>query len=827
MSLHTLVRICVFAVGIAIGIFIERMISPGLTRDAIAIIALIVLAIIAFALVLMTGILLGVQTRATSQPDERVLSGVWNVAAEVTGIQAVQVAADANQAVSEGSPVTSPGARAPRLPLEVGLGKWRVTTRRDQVLAGERNGGDGPARTVTLRINSAWFTGGRTRFERIRAQLANRDVVLRLLLLCAVLALAAQWDFHPVELDLPPLSLLLFGLALLALFGVIVGVGKETPPEIPLDARTARPFGQFLTSAIRTALLVSSLGLAVLTLHLILIKSGDVSYLDAFVAWAVGCLAYLIAFMPYPIHWAWKSWLRTHWIEVLMVAALTLFAGVLRFYALGQIPDTINGDEGQIGLLGQSYAGGVFVNVFSTSYGHSSMYLLIIGWLVELFGNNAFGLRITSALSGTLTIPALYVLARVMFDRRTAILSAALLTVSHFHLHFSRVVTTGSIQDVFFATIVFLFLYLGLKKSNSIYFVLSGLTLGFYLTIYMGARLLIPLVPVYFIVLALFQWKAVRANVQNLIAFAGALAVSSAPMALYALRYPEDFNARWNQIGILRSGWLEQQIQTTGEPWFSILARLVRDSFLTVNYYGADAFYFTSVPMLDDLAAAFFFIGIAYSLFHLRDQRYLLLNAWFWSAVLGNALVISPEKAAYRILIVFPAVVIFAAIGLAKLLELAIRATKPATFSPALVNACVVVWILGMSFLNLKAYWVDWVPACKYHDAGTHLQSLMGSFLAAQPRDTQAFLVGAPMLIYGTHPSAMFLSGNMPVVNVEDVIANPDELGVKPNHPAVFLFTPPRLAEMQLVAQKFPNGDYSEIKECSGLTLSVYRTNPR
>jgi len=70
-----------------------------------------------------------------------------------------------------------------------------------------------------------------------------------------------------------------------------------------------------------------------------------------------------------------------------------------------------------------------------------------------------------------------------------------------------------------------------------------------------------------------------------------------------------------------------------------------------------------------------FMLGIGYSLFHVTDRRHLLVQGWFWSGVLlGGALVVLPATSAYRILVVFPAVCIFVALGCDRLLSLALGA---------------------------------------------------------------------------------------------------------------------------------------------------------
>ncbi|MDX1994190.1 MAG: glycosyltransferase family 39 protein, partial [bacterium] len=71
---------------------------------------------------------------------------------------------------------------------------------------------------------------------------------------------------------------------------------------------------------------------------------------------------------------------------------------------------------------------------------------------VELFGASLTGSRMVSVLFGVLTIPAVYLLARVWFDRPTALLAAFVLAVFPPHVHFSRL-ALNNIADPLFGTL--------------------------------------------------------------------------------------------------------------------------------------------------------------------------------------------------------------------------------------------------------------------------------------------------------------------------------------------------------------------------------------
>ena len=570
---------------------------------------------------------------------------------------------------------------------------------------------------------------------------------------------------------------------------------------------------------IRLFLITISAVLLVVTVSLISKKQATSSFSDVFILWTLSCITYLIAFIPFHFSIKVRQWIHNNKKEILIVVGLTIIALILRFISLGKIPDILLGDEGNIGVLAKSFANNESKNIFATVYGTSTMYLMFIGKFLNILGNNALGLRITSAIAGTLSIPIIYILSRRMFNGRVAIITSCLLVFSHIHLHFSRVIVNGGIQDVLFSMLAFLFLYEGLTKQKKVFFVLSGLTIGVHLYFYMGGRLMVILVPLLFISLAILDWKKIRYNIGGIISFFGALLISGFPMFLFAINHYNEFNARFNQIGIF-NGWLSNEVVNSGHSVISILINQLKDSFLTINYFPVTAFYNSAYPVLDIIAGSFFVLGLVYSIINIREIRFLILNGWFWAGIVVNALVVLPYSGVYRILIILPAVLIFVAVGIEKMTSFSLQFAKN---SRILVNSSILFLIIISVGINFKEYWIDWVPKCLYGDVGTNFASRIGVYLASQPSESQVFLAGAPFIIYGTHASVDFLSGGIKVKNILDPIKESPKLTVDSGKPIIFIFAPNRKNEIAFVKNAFPNGEYSEIQDCSDLSMFIYR----
>jgi 4-amino-4-deoxy-L-arabinose transferase-like glycosyltransferase len=647
----------------------------------------------------------------------------------------------------------------------------------------------------------------------------------------AAFALALLGQFYFKNLRYLIDGFVFFGAAILLL--VILAASRD-PKEAPAAERTGVSWFQRLVDRaraepIRAGLVVASVLLSYTAVRLLKAPTGPGSYWSIFAVWVVGILCFVLAFVHRP-KLDLRDWWRRYRAEALAVGALTAVALVLRLVALGKVPNIVSGDEGRIGLLGLSVLKGELTNMMATTFGHSTLYLFIIAGFMRLAGIGPLGLRLTSALGGGLTVLSLYILARYLFNVRVAVVAAALLTVVHIHLHFSRIIVAGGIQDALFATVAFYFLISGLEKRSTTRLLLSALVIGLHVYIYMGARLIIMFVPVYFLVVLVTNPKLIRDNVRNLVIMAVVLLIVIAPMIVWFTAHPADFMARANQVGVFQSGWLANETQNLGQSKQHILGNLLAQAFLTVNYYPATGFYNSPLPMLDFLSGAMFMLGMGYSLYRVlrpggppdvpTRERHLLLQGWFWSGVVvGGALVVLPAIAAYRILIVVPAVCIFVGLGLDRLLEFGISDTS---LGRLLKNLLTVAFIIIVSLFNLRAYFVDYGPSCLYEDWGTRFASYMGEALGKAGLEYKAYLLGYPRIWYGIHPSVDYLSGGNPITDIKDPLSGPPTF-VEPGSKAIFFFTPEREGEMAAVMAYLPGGTVRHIYDCDVLMMTIYQ----
>ncbi|MBN2305057.1 MAG: glycosyltransferase family 39 protein, partial [Anaerolineae bacterium] len=279
---------------------------------------------------------------------------------------------------------------------------------------------------------------------------------------------------------------------------------------------------------------------------------------------------------------------------------------------------------------------------------------------VALMGRDLAALRIVSAVIGALTVPALYALARVLFDRPTAWIAAALLVVFPPHLHFSRI-GINNIADPLFGTLAFACLGRAMQSRHRRDYALAGVLLGLTQYFYEGGRLLYPGVVLLWIGFTGLIWRR-RLPDQGLITLVLAAGIVAAPVyyTLWARDLPT--TARVDNVG-LTDAEVKNLITLDADAWDRQRWHVEEMFLFYVQLPEASLFYGGDTPLLLVYMVPPFLAGVAVVLARRRAPGPLLLILWGTLVPLGNALMSGPPGAA-RFVVVLPAVVLLIAVGL-------------------------------------------------------------------------------------------------------------------------------------------------------------------
>lgn len=222
-------------------------------------------------------------------------------------------------------------------------------------------------------------------------------------------------------------------------------------------------------------------------------------------------------------------------------------AATLRLSDLSQVPAGVHYDEAANGILAAEIGLKGERPVFITSYtGKEVLFFYLAGGLMRLLGDSVFTLRLTAALVGIVTIAAVYWLGLELFrDRRVALIAAALLAISFWHLLFShlgfRAVTQPLLQTLTAAALL-----RGVRLEKRKWLLLSGLFLGLTAYTYLAARLF----PVLLLLasLPLLFGDYWRKRGLQLLLVGGVALIVLAPLLGFFVANPEAFWVRITQV---------------------------------------------------------------------------------------------------------------------------------------------------------------------------------------------------------------------------------------------------------------------------------------
>lgn len=444
-----------------------------------------------------------------------------------------------------------------------------------------------------------------------------------------------------------------------------------------------------------------------------------------------------------------------------MVLAL-LVAAALRLPDLTTIPPGVHYDEaayglnaGDIGLRGDRP---IFIPSFT---GREPLFLYLAGGMARALGNTLFALRLTAAFVGLLTIAATYWLGREMLaDRRIALLAAALLAASFWHVLFSRlgfrVISQPLLQALAVAA-----LFRGLRSGRWPWLWLAGLFIGLSAYTYLAARLF-PVLLALGLLPLLFDRATFRVRWRQLFFVALVAFLTALPLISYFILHPDAF---WVRIGQVAP---DQQSLSLSQSLLRSLAMffLRGDPYLRFNLPERPLFGFVTGGLL---VAGWLFCLWRYRRFPYDWQRaaVLLLLLAPLIMILPTALAVNEiVPSNLRAMGLIPFIFFLPPIGLVTLLRDVERRIPrlPLTWA---VSVILLLILLGGGMWTQYLYFNQWATQRDLLLANDGDMAAAADYLdetlAAIPPDEQPTIYVAS--VHYRHPTMAFLSENYDRIN--------------------------------------------------------------
>ncbi len=526
------------------------------------------------------------------------------------------------------------------------------------------------------------------------------------------------------------------------------------------------------------------------------------------VSWLAAAGFFLYGIAPHDL--AWPDWRRL-WTEhktlIGAVLALVLVAFLLRVWQIGTLPKTLNGDEASQGLEAIRVINGGLRNPFGTGWlGVPSMSFFFNSLSIRFMGRTVAALRLPWVLIGTATVLTTFLFVRQLKGTAWGFVAAALVATYHYHIHYSRL-GSNQVADPFFLVTSLWLLYRGLDKKSALSFALSGMVCGLAFYFYAGARLTPLIILATLVYLFIREPRAFwKTHGVNLLVMAGAFLVVFAPMGQYATRFPEDFNARINMVGIIQSGWLEQEVAAGQRTLLAILWDQFQRAFLAFNFYpDRTVWYGLNQPLLDPFFGTLFLVGLGFATVRLlgknADTRLAPMVAWWWGGmILGGMLTESPPSSQRLITLSVPTCFF---IGLS-LWEL-VRLGQP-LFNQRWGRLVLTAGVLIFSVTSIYSYFAVFIPQRTYGGPHALLATEIAPRLNELKEDNHFYFVGPPVMYWG-FSTIPYLAEGVQGVDLHETVT-PENLAaaVSSAEGAVFIILPTRASELITIQETFPDG---------------------
>jgi hypothetical protein len=356
------------------------------------------------------------------------------------------------------------------------------------------------------------------------------------------------------------------------------------------------------------------------------------------------------------------------WLEIALFIGILALAIFVRTYRLSTIPAAIYVDETNASLDALFVLEGRPDSPFGTGwYETPNGYIYYMAGLYKLFGANYLTLKAASLIPAILTIPAVYVLGRLLFGPLAGLFAMFLMAVSRWHMTMSRW-GWNELMPPLFQVLATFFLIRGLRERRALDYTVGGLLTGLVVYTYLSSRLAIATLGLFVIYWLLTDpagpntaWKR---HWRGLILYGVAATIAVAPIAVTYITDPFTFYNRAAEINIFH----EVQAEGSLRPLRENIWRHVQLFYQQGDPTGRQNL--PGEPQTDPVTGMLMAIGLAYGLLRLRDRRRGLLWIWLIIAMAGGYLselhIDSPNS--YRTLTAVPAIALLGGDVLARLI---------------------------------------------------------------------------------------------------------------------------------------------------------------
>lgn len=373
-----------------------------------------------------------------------------------------------------------------------------------------------------------------------------------------------------------------------------------------------------------------------------------------------------------------------------IIFVIVIIAVTLRLINLNQ---SLWLDEGINAIFAQKLTYKDLIFKYPLGDFHPPLYHLVLKFITSIVGNSEIALRVPSVIFGVLTIVVTYLIAKKLYDVKTALTAAILIATSPLHVYYSQEARMY-MMAAFFSTLSLYFFVCALKESKLLHWIgfITATTIVLY-TDYMPYFL----IPSYLIYVIIFR-KKLRKNTLN--AFLPALLLIALLISPWLLIIPGQLNT-----GISAAQASPAWAQVVGGSTPKDLALVfVKFAIGRISNDNNFLYFLTVMPII-----VYIFILILLSLMRLSAKRAVLYFQFLTPIFVAFTFsFVIPIFSYFRFIFALPAFYIILASAIANL-----SWTVPTRI---MLGVMLFVNIVSTTiyFINPKFQREDWKSATKY-----------------------------------------------------------------------------------------------------------------
>lgn len=514
------------------------------------------------------------------------------------------------------------------------------------------------------------------------------------------------------------------------------------------------------------------------------------------------------------------------YLLIFLIVAVGFF---LRIYNIDNTPPGIYPDEavhGEDAL--RALETGRYQWFYTANNGREGLFINFIAFFFSLFGASILTLKLPAIIFSTLTIWGTYLVAKEIFNRRLALVSAFLTAFSFWAINFGRISFRANMLPAILA-FSFYFLFKGLRTKKWWDFLAGGAIFGLGMHSYISWRIAPVMLVVFIGFLILSRKNFLKEYWKSMLIFLIASLVIASPMFYIFYQHPEYLESRSAAVSIFSSEVNNGSAVIAFLKSFSL-------SLIKYNLVGDMNWRhnFPPYPILDPLSGIAFLFGFIFSVMiffkflkkrlyqkiktpELEKFSFLLL--WFFSMLAPEFLTAEGNPHALRAIGTLPVVFIFAGISFEYLLQ---TSRKVGFFSKKNIQVIVIISFIFIGIFNTLKYHVVWANKERVAFSFNKNLTEISKYISLLPPERETYVITTgtntleklPIFIFHNRPNNHYL--------------NPDELKkINPQNKNDFIifFTENNPEAIKNAQLKFPDLQLQIVRNDPGSVFYLLRTN--